>query len=111
MYSTHKEADGSTRKVSVLLKAGHFSDEKVVDIFYNAESGNTTALPGTRIHTRNTHGTGCTLSSALASFIACGHAPEDAARMAKKYLDGAIKSGADYEIGHGFGPVNHFWKR
>lgn len=110
-YSTYREADGSTRKVSVFLKAGHFSDEKVVDVFYNAVSGNTTFLTGTRRHTRNTHGTGCTLSSALASFIACGNTPEDAARKAKEYLDGAIESGADYEIGHGFGPVNHFWKR
>lgn len=95
--------------VSVLLKAGHLTEERVVDIFYNAEEDTITPLPSLRIDTPNTHGTGCTLSSALASAIALGAPLTQAAAMAKEYIDGAIRSGADYSIGHGHGPVDHFW--
>ena len=75
-------------RVSVMMKAGHLSR---------------------RIYTRNTHGTGCTLSSALASYLAQGYSLDDAASAAKDYIAHAIESGADYEIGHGHGPVDHFW--
>jgi len=109
-YSRHIENDGTVRRVSVLLKAGHLTEEKLVDVFYNAETGNKSYLPSARLHTRNTHGTGCTLSSALASFIACGNNLDSAAACAKEYINGAIISGAEYEIGHGYGPVNHFWR-
>lgn len=97
-------------KVSVLLKAGHLTDESVEDLFYNAEDDTFTTLPSERIATPNTHGTGCTLSSALAAAIARGLPLTAAARAAKEYISGAICSGAEYEIGHGHGPVNHFWK-
>lgn len=97
------------RNVSVFLKAGHLSDEKLVDVFYNAETGETLFLESVRVHTRNTHGTGCTLSSALASFIAKGLSLNEAAKAAKDYINGAILSGKDYEIGKGFGPVDHFF--
>lgn len=97
-------------KVSVLLKAGHLTDQRVVDIFYNAEDDTITELPSERINTPNTHGTGCTLSSALAAAIAQGLPLTESARNAKEYIDAAIRSGADYSIGHGHGPVNHFWK-
>jgi len=110
-YSVYTEGEGSRRKVSVLLKAGHLTDETLVDVFYNAETDHIIYMPSVRIHTRNTHGTGCTLSSALASFIAKGNDLDSAAAEAKKYINGAIISGADYEIGHGFGPVNHFWRQ
>lgn len=96
--------------VSVLMKAGHLSDEPLVDIFYNAEEDRIVELPSARINTPNTHGTGCTLSSALASYLAQGLPLDDAARAATSYIHGAIVSGADYSIGHGHGPVNHFWK-
>ena len=59
--------------------------------------------------TKNTHGTGCTLSSAIAAFMAKGLALEDAVREAKLYVTEAIRAGADVKIGHGFGPVNHFF--
>lgn len=98
-------------KVSVLLKAGHLSGDDLVDYFYNAEDGTTTQLPSKRVYTRNTHGTGCTLSSAFASAIARGEELTQAAMSAKKYIEGAIISGADYEIGHGHGPVDHFWNQ
>jgi len=74
-----------------------------------AISGAMTKLPSKRVHTRNTHGTGCTLSSAFAAALAKGEDLTAAAVSAKKYIEQAIISGADYEIGGGHGPVNHFW--
>lgn len=99
--------------VSVFLKAGHLTDNRLIDVFYNAETGALTPLQSERINTVNTHGTGCTLSSALASFLARGLSLDDAAAAAKEYISAAIKAGAGYEIGHGHGPVHHFhawWK-
>lgn len=96
-------------KVSVLLKAGHLDGESLVDYFYNAEDDTMTRLPSERIRTRNTHGTGCTLSSAFAAALAKGEDLTYAARSAKAYIEQAIISGADYEIGSGHGPVNHFY--
>lgn len=96
-------------RVSVLMKAGHLNDDKLVDYFYNAHEDCIIELPSDRCDTVNTHGTGCTLSSALASYIAQGYSLDDAARAAKRYISGAIKAGSEYEIGHGHGPVCHFW--
>ena len=96
--------------VSVLLKAGHLSDEELTDVFYNAETGTLTELKSRRVNTQNTHGTGCTLSSAVASFLARDFSLDDAVRNAKEYIAGAIEAGADYRIGHGHGPVHHFYK-
>lgn len=96
-------------KVSVLMKAGHLNDEELVDYFYNAEEDHVVELRSRRVHTANTHGTGCTLSSALASYLAQGLSLDDAARSAKDYIAGAIEAGAGYAIGHGHGPVKHFW--
>ena len=104
-------ANPSAVRVSVLMKAGHLTDDRLVDIFYNAEEDRIVELPSARIHTQNTHGTGCTLSSAFASYLAQGYALDDAARAATEYIHAAILSGAEYQIGHGHGPVNHFWRR
>lgn len=98
-------------KVSVLLKAGHLSDDCLIDIFYNAEKDSILELKSQRLYTRNTHGTGCTLSSAFASYLAQGLDLDEAATAAKEYINQAIISGADYCIGKGHGPVDHFWKR
>lgn len=97
------------RRVSVMLKAGHLSDGTVADVFYNAETDRTSVLCSQRVDTRNTHGTGCTLSSAFAAFLARGYQLDDAAKAAKDYIAAAIKAGADYQIGNGHGPVHHFW--
>jgi len=97
-------------KVSVLMKAGHLSDDTLIDIFYNAEEDRIIELKSKRFLTPNTHGTGCTLSSAFASYLAQGFTLDDAAVAAKDYIARAIESGAEYSIGHGHGPVNHFWK-
>ena len=94
-------------KLSVLLKAGHLDGEELVDYFYNAENGEMTLLQSKRVYTNNTHGTGCTLSSAFAAALAQGVGLTEAAKMAKRYIEQAITSGAEYKIGHGYGPVNH----
>lgn len=93
---------------SVYLKAGHLSGDMLTDIFYNAETDETLTLTGPRVNTTNTHGTGCTLSSAMAAFLAKGHSLNDSARLAKEYISAAIIAGSEYVIGHGHGPVHHF---
>ena len=96
-------------KVSVLLKAGHLDADRLVDIFYDAATDSCIELPSPRIDTPNTHGTGCTLSSALASFLAQGFTPAEAAQRAKEYVSQAIAAGSEFSIGHGHGPVHHFF--
>lgn len=98
------------RRVSVMLKAGHMEDDELIDIFYNAETDEILELKSKRLYSKNTHGTGCTLSSAIAAFIAQGQSLNDAVTHAKDYIKNAIIAGADYEIGHGHGPVQHNWK-
>lgn len=98
----------SSGDVSVMLKAGHLENDTLVDIFYNAETGKVMRLSAPRVTTRNTHGTGCTLSSAIAAYLAKGASLDAAVRSAKDYLYAAIASGASYQIGKGHGPVNHF---
>lgn len=95
---------------SVLLKAGHLEEDKLIDYLYNYKTGDLTALESQRLYTQNTHGTGCTLSSSLAAFLAQGLPLEEAARNAKNYIAEAIAAGADYKIGNGHGPVHHFYK-
>lgn len=99
--------------VSVLLKAGHLSESELIDTFYNAETGETLRLSSCRLDTPNTHGTGCTLSSAFAACLAQGMDLNSAVRAAKDYIAAAIEAGAGYSVGHGHGPVHHFhnwWK-
>ncbi len=96
-------------KCSVLLKAGHLTDDTLIDIFYNAEDDTITELSSQRLFTPNTHGTGCTLSSAVATSLALGLSPTEAVKKAKNYINNAIIAGAKYEIGNGHGPVNHFY--
>ena len=95
--------------VSVLLKAGHLVNDELIDIFYNHETGETIELRAQRIDSPNTHGTGCTLSSALAAQLAKGFSLTEAVRAAKAYINAAIIHGANYRIGHGHGPVCHFF--
>ena len=96
--------------VSVLLKAGHLVDDELIDIFYNYETGEVAELSARRVDTPNTHGTGCTLSSAFAAQLAKGLPLTEAARAAKAYINNAIIHGARYRIGQGHGPVHHFYK-
>lgn len=93
---------------SILLKGGHEEGEIKKDyLFFNGQQS--LSFVSETILTKNVHGTGCTLSSAIAAFIARGLSLEDAVREAKLYVTEAIRAGADVKIGHGFGPVNHFF--
>ena len=94
---------------AVLLKGGHEDGDQKSDIlFINSQSGiESLTFTSETITTRNTRGTGCTLSSAIAAFIARGCDMVEAIREAKNYVAEAIRSGADVEIGGGIGPVNH----
>ena len=94
---------------AILLKGGHEEGEVKTDIlFSNTATGiQSTLFTSETVATRNIHGTGCTLSSAITAFLARGLALEEAIVEAKKYISNAIQSGADIAIGHGFGPVNH----
>ncbi len=99
-------ADMGARRV--LIKGGHFSGEAMEDRYY--EDGTLTdRLVSPTVHTGNTHGTGCTLSSAIASFLALGDDAASAVRHAKEYISQAIAAGADIATGHGHGPVNHLF--
>ena len=95
--------------VSVLLKAGHLVGDELIDIFYNYETGEVAELSARRVDTPNTHGTGCTLSSAFAAQLAKGLPLTEAARAAKAYINNAIIHGAAYKIGNGHGPVCNFY--
>ena len=94
---------------SVLLKGGHEEGETKSDILFtnSCSAIQSHYFTSQTIHTRNTHGTGCTLSAAIAAYMARGCSMIDAITAAKKFVSEAIRCGADVEIGHGIGPVNH----
>ena len=94
---------------SVLVKGGHLAENKSTDLLYIAAEKRFVVLAADRIASRNNHGTGCTLSSAIASYMAKGCGIEEAVRNAKTYIHDAIRAGAQYTIGHGNGPVHHFF--
>ena len=93
---------------NVLIKGGHQEADHCDDCLYQASEKRMIILAGRRIATRNNHGTGCTLSSAIASQMAKGAGIEAAVRQAKDYITAAIDAGAGYTIGKGHGPVHHF---
>lgn len=91
---------------AVVVKGGHACGAESVDLLVTAEG--TVRLAAPRIATRNTHGTGCTLSSAIAAGLAHGLSLETAVRKAKAYLTAALAKADSLGIGHGQGPVHHF---
>ena len=94
---------------AVLLKGGHLSGDLVMDALgrQGQQAGDYLRLQSQRIVTHNGHGTGCTLSSAIASFLAQGLALEAAVTEARRYILGAIEAGAEVYTGKGHGPLNH----
>lgn len=96
---------------SVLLKGGHEEGEVKVDILYQKSPQGivTCSFSSDTLNTRNIHGTGCTLSSAIAAYMARGLALKEAVSSAKIYITEAIKAGADISVGKGYGPVNHLF--
>jgi hydroxymethylpyrimidine/phosphomethylpyrimidine kinase len=95
---------------SILIKGGHLSEGDSTDLLYLADQDRFVELKAERIETRNNHGTGCTLSSAIASYMARGCGIEEAVGKAKAYISKAIEAGRGYKIGQGCGPVHHFHK-
>jgi len=94
---------------AVLLKGGHLSGDLVMDVLgrQGQQASDYLRLQSQRIVTHNGHGTGCTLSSAIASFLAQGLALEAAVTEARRYILGAIEAGAEVYTGQGHGPLNH----
>ena len=92
---------------AVLIKGGHGESEEAVDIL--ATSDGQTRLAAPRIATGNTHGTGCTLSSAIAAGLAKGASLENSCTGAKAYLTNALKEADALNVGKGAGPVHHFY--
>ena len=88
---------------NVLIKGGHFKNRNVRDIFINKKD--IKIFDSKRYKTKNTHGTGCTLSSAVTTFISCGKTVKKSCELGIKYVNSAIKSNPKYGKGHG--PVNH----
>lgn len=91
---------------AVLLKGGHLAGDEVVDLLADA-SGPLQGLASRRIASRNVHGTGCTLSSAIAAHLALGHGLSEAVSLARAFILAAIAQGADVTTGQGHGPLNH----
>ncbi len=88
---------------NVLIKGGHLLSEEAVDLLF--EGSHFKEFKTKRINTKNTHGTGCTFSSAIAAELAQGKEVEEAVDIAKQYITLAIQNSLD--IGHGYGPLNH----
>lgn len=90
---------------AVLIKGGHIEGEKTDRLYGGKEQSYSTP----HVNTRNTHGTGCTLSAAIACYLARGCQLPQAVGKAKRYVTRALRAGADVEIGSGHGPVDHFF--
>ena len=94
--------------MTVLMKGGHLEGKEMADIlFTHDEAPLRLAVP--TIQTQNTHGTGCTLSSAIAAYMALGKELPNAVRAAKDYITAALRAGANVKTGHGHGPLDHFF--
>ena len=93
---------------AVLIKGGHGEGAESID--YLIDPQGTRALAAPRIATKNTHGTGCSLSSAIAAGLAKGEGLETAVRNAKAWISAAISAADRFSVGHGHGPIHHFHK-
>ena len=93
---------------ALLIKGGHIPGVETVDRLFINEN-NPICLVSPTVETFNTHGTGCTLSSAIAAYMALGHSLVEAVRLAKEYMNNALVHGANVCMGKGHGPVNHFF--
>ncbi|MBF0117234.1 MAG: bifunctional hydroxymethylpyrimidine kinase/phosphomethylpyrimidine kinase [Desulfobacterales bacterium] len=99
---------GST---SVLIKGGHLinSENKCLDVLYISQTDQTIILSEEKISTNNNHGTGCTLASAIASYLEKGFSIVESVKKGKKFITHALKAGESYSLGAGAGPVHHFF--
>ena len=88
---------------NVLIKGGHLKKQNIIDVFVNKKE--ISIFKNKKINTKNTHGTGCTLSSAITAYFACGKTLKKSCEMAIKYVNEAIATRPNYGKGHG--PINH----
>jgi hydroxymethylpyrimidine/phosphomethylpyrimidine kinase len=91
---------------AVLIKGGHLAGDKVIDVLLQT-GGEPLWMEADRIHTANTHGTGCTLSSAIAAHLALGASLAQAVQQAREFVRQALQAGAAVKTGAGSGPLNH----
>jgi hydroxymethylpyrimidine/phosphomethylpyrimidine kinase len=109
---TEAEAREAARRIhgmgprAVIVKGGHLDTPDVVDVLFDGLDFH--EARGPRHATRHTHGTGCTFAAAIAAHLSLGHTLLEAFRRSRDYLDGAIRHAPG--LGHGAGPVHHFWK-
>lgn len=101
------QAHSNLKSMKILLKGGHFDGEESCDWLIDGEQITVFSQP--RIKTSNTHGTGCTLSSALASYLGQGFELEASISKAKVYISHAIMAADELNVGRGSGPVHHFY--
>lgn len=93
----------------VLVKGGHLEGGRMCDVLQTVGEEAPHLFAAPKVDSRNTHGTGCTLSSAIATYLALGETITDAVEKAKQYVYKGIEAGKDVCIGHGHGPLNHFY--
>lgn len=92
---------------SVLIKGGHLEQDDIIDVLKLKTENQIYTFEAKWIASKNLHGTGCTLSSAIATYLALGNTVIEAVNLAKQYVYQAILHGKDITIGHGHGPLNH----
>ncbi|KGP62758.1 hypothetical protein EP47_02060 [Legionella norrlandica] len=100
---------GKEFHINVLIKGGHLNEKNSPDLLYDIKENTCHWFHAERIETINTHGTGCSLSAAIASYLAQGLSLIASIDSAKSYLNQAIQSGKRYHLGKGSGPVDHFY--
>ena len=99
---------GKTYRCSVLIKGGHLGSDEMCDILYDTTEKQCFCYHAPKIESRNLHGTGCTLSSAIATKLSQGHPLKEAIALAKDYVTKAIDASKNMHIGNGHGPMWHF---
>lgn len=115
MITNQDEMEDAARSLTflgckaALVKGGHLQQGEMVDVLWVKEEDKAYYFSAPKIQTNNLHGTGCSLSSAIATFLAFGDTIPQSVEHAKKYITQAIRAGKDVKIGQGNGPVNHFF--
>jgi hydroxymethylpyrimidine/phosphomethylpyrimidine kinase len=94
---------------SVLLKGGHLQSDTITSLYFQRDVDKPVEFSYSKFDTNNTHGSGCTLSSAIAACLSQGRSLEEAVELAQDYTHEAIRNGADVQTGKGNGPLNHFF--
>lgn len=94
---------------NILIKSGHIESDNISDVLYECEKEKRHLYSFPKIESQNTHGTGCSLSSAIAAFLGRGYELPEAVRLAEEFVHNAILNATE-KIGYGHGPINHFYK-